>query len=191
MHSVQYRHATAEDVEAILALFAPHSENGSLLKRDRDDVFQHLQEFIIAEEQETLIACAALHIYGSNLAEIRSLVVHPQAQGRGIAKKLIEVCEQQAKQLAIAKIFALTYVAPLFESLDYQQIAKETLPQKIWTVCIHCQRFSHCNEIAVCKHLSQEAIKPMQMEPLLLYQYDDEQQMPHLLHDASDTTTNQ
>ncbi|MDX8383339.1 MAG: GNAT family N-acetyltransferase, partial [Ghiorsea sp.] len=32
-------------------------------------------------------------------------------------------------------------------------VAKESLPQKVWTVCVHCPKFSHCDEIAVRKYL--------------------------------------
>jgi amino-acid N-acetyltransferase len=94
-----------------------------------------------------------LHVYQANLAEIRSLVVSDSHQGMGIGRLLVEGCEKVATELGLEKLFALTYVENFFGQLGYAAVQKETLPHKIWTVCIHCEKFSNCDEVAVEKVL--------------------------------------
>ncbi|MBN4082539.1 N-acetyltransferase [Mariprofundus ferrooxydans] len=166
-HRTLVRAAETGDVDAIYALLAPYAKEQVILQRDKDDLYQHLQEFVIAEYDGVLVGTAALHIYGSNIAEIRSLVVNPDYQGKRIGHLLVEGCEKMAAQLHVAKVFALTYVDYFFISMGYAVVAKESLPHKIWTVCVHCKKFGDCDEIAVQKRLSDARIEPMKVFPIL------------------------
>lgn len=143
--------AQVQDVEHIYTLLLPYMLDKTLITRTQDDIFEHLQEFIVAKQNDQLIGVLALHIYGSNLAEVRSLVVSPNAQHLGAGHLLVQACEMVAKQLGVTRIFALTYVDKFFIKQGYEVVNKESLPQKVWTVCIHCPKFSHCDEIAVSK----------------------------------------
>jgi len=153
LKNITVRPAQVDDVEAIYQLMLPFMLDKILISRNQDDIFEHLQEFMIALEAKEILGVSALHIYGSNLAEIRSLVVSPKAQRKSIGHKLVSACENMAKQLGVSCIFALTYVDKFFLAQGYQIVAKESLPQKVWTVCVHCPKFSHCDEIAVRKDL--------------------------------------
>jgi len=161
------RAAETGDVDNMYALLAPYAKEQVILQRNKDDLYQHLQEFVIAEYDGVLVGTAALHIYGSNIAEIRSLVVNPAYQGKRIGHLLVEGCEKMAMQLHVAKVFALTYVDHFFISMGYNVVPKESLPHKIWTVCVHCKKFGDCDEIAVEKRLSDARIEPMQVIPIL------------------------
>ncbi|MDQ6962489.1 MAG: N-acetyltransferase [Mariprofundaceae bacterium] len=162
-HLICIRKANTQDIPAMLALLNRFAPDELLLPRSEDDLLQHLQEFIVATHENDLLGISALHIYTSNLAEIRSLAVNPDYQKLGIGKLLIEACEKLAVELGIASLFALTYVSIFFEKVGYHVVKKESLPHKIWTVCIHCKKFAHCDEIAVQKRLSDAPIKPIQL----------------------------
>ena len=151
--SIQVRPAQVQDVPHIYQLLLPFMLDKTLINRDEDDIFEHLQEFVVALRDDELVGVSALHIYGSNLAEIRSLVVSPKTQRLSIGHKLVKACETMGQQLGVTRIFALTYIDKFFLSQGYTVAAKESLPQKVWTVCIHCPKFSHCDEIAVVKDL--------------------------------------
>jgi len=166
-HRIQVRVADVADVDAIAELLIPFAEQEIILPRSRDDIFQHLQEFVVACFDEDLAGVAAMHIYGSNLAEVRSLVVRKDMQRHGIGRLLVEACEQWGAGLGVACIFALTYVPEFFSRFGYEQVPKESLPHKIWTVCVHCSRFADCNEVAVQKRLSDVPIQPMRVVPIL------------------------
>ncbi|MDX8388001.1 MAG: N-acetyltransferase [Ghiorsea sp.] len=151
--TIHVRAAQVKDVIQMYELMLPFMENKTLINRDQDNIFQHIQEFVVAIQGEEIIGVSALHIYGSNLAEVRSLVVAPKAQGLGAGNLLVEACEDFARGIGVASIFALTYVDAFFIKQGYEVVTKESLPQKVWTVCIHCPKFSHCDEIAVKKTL--------------------------------------
>lgn len=166
-HHILVRAAETGDVDGMYALLAPYAKEQVILQRSKDDLYQHLQEFMVAEYDGVLVGTAALHIYGSNIAEIRSLVVAPDCQGKRIGHLLVEGCEKMAAQLHVAKVFALTYVEHFFVKMGYAVVPKESLPHKIWTVCVHCKKFGDCDEIAVQKRLSDARIKPMRVPPIL------------------------
>lgn len=150
---ITVRQAQVQDVPLIYQLMLPLMLDKTLIMRDEDDIFEHLQEFVVAMKDGELVGVSALHIYGSNLAEIRSLVVSPKAQRLSIGHKLVKACEDMGKKLGVTRMFALTYIDKFFLAQGYEIVAKESLPQKVWTVCVHCPKFSHCDEIAVVKNL--------------------------------------
>lgn len=166
-HRIQVRAAEIDDVDAMHAMLLPYAQKRIVLPRTHDDLYQHLQEFVVAEYDGKVVGLAALHVYQSNLAEVRSLVVCDSHQGMGIGRLLVEGCERVAAGLGLQRLFALTYVTDFFIRLGYRVVPKESLPEKIWTVCIHCAKFTGCDEVAVQKHLSPEQIKPLQHEPIL------------------------
>jgi len=166
-HNIQVRMAAVEDVGAIHDLLLPFAEADIILPRTRDNIFQHLQEFVVALYDNDLVGVVAVHIYGSNLAEIRSLVVRDDMHGIGIGKLLIEGSEKWAAQLGVACIFALTYVPDFFDKMGYRRVPRESLPHKVWTVCVHCAKFTDCDEVAVEKRLSDAPIKPMSILPII------------------------
>lgn len=161
------RAAEAQDVEYILTLLQPHVDQHIILPRTADDIFQSLQEFMVAECDGELAGAVAMHVYGSNLGEIRSLVVGEALQGLGIGRLLVEASEKVAIGLGLARLFALTYVPDFFTGMGYEVVAKESLPQKVWTVCVHCARFVQCEEVAVQKKLSDAPISPMRLKPII------------------------
>ncbi|MDX8395375.1 MAG: N-acetyltransferase [Mariprofundaceae bacterium] len=171
-HHIEVRLAESKDVPAMFHLIQPYVEKHIILGRSEDDICQHLQEFIVAEYDDAIVGVAAIHVYGANLAEIRSLAVASQHQGLGIGKLLVEGCEKVSTRLGMAKLFALTYVTSFFEKLDYKVVQKESLPQKVWTVCVHCSKFNDCDEVAVQKVLSTAPIEPMRMLPILQVDQD-------------------
>ncbi|TLS69251.1 N-acetyltransferase [Mariprofundus erugo] len=166
-HRISVRNAAVDDVEAIYTLLEPFAEKNIILARDRDNLYQHLQEFLVAEYDGVLCGVVAVHIYGENLAEIRSLVVSPEFQKHGVGRLLVEGCEKWLAVLGVARVFALTYVTGFFERMGFAVVSRESLPQKVWTVCVHCARFADCDEIAVEKRLSDAPIQPMRILPIL------------------------
>ncbi len=166
-HRISIRNAIASDVPHIYTLLIPFADKDIILQRDEDNIFQHLQEFLVAEYDGKIAGVICVHIYGKNLAELRSLVVDPAYQKHGIGRLLVEGCEQWVAELGVAKVFALTYVTGFFIKLGYRIVSKESLPQKVWTVCVHCARFADCDEVAVEKVLADVPIQPMTILPII------------------------
>jgi len=51
--------------------------------------------------------------------------------------------------MGFRKVFALTYRVAFFERMGFHPVDKRTLPQKIWSDCVHCAKFTDCDETAV------------------------------------------
>ena len=102
-----------------------------------------------------MVGTVALSLYWENLAEVRSLAVHPDFGGRGIGRTLVEACINEARSLGLKQLFALTYQPHFFGRLGFEQVEKSDLPQKIWRDCMKCAKFPDCDELAFLFELSQ------------------------------------
>lgn len=143
------RKATTADVPAIQTLVNTYAERGLMLPRSLSQLYETVRDFFVVEDAGVIVACAALHVSWKDLAEIRSLAVAQDHQGRGFARDLIRDCLAEAVTLGVERVFALTYVPELFEKLGFQRVEKALLPRKVWTECIYCPHFSDCGEEAV------------------------------------------
>ena len=111
------------------------------------------REIALIREAGRVVACAALHISWAGLAEIRSLAVAQEAQGRGIGTELVRACIEEARQLGVERVFVLTYIPDFFRRFGFRPCPKEDLPHKIWADCINCPKFPDCDEIAMIADL--------------------------------------
>ena len=96
-----------------------------------------------------MVGTAALNICWEDLAELRSLAVHPDFNGRGAGRELVSACLAEARLLGLRRVFALTYKQAFFEKLGFTVIEKSQLPHKIWGDCMKCAKFPDCDEIAL------------------------------------------
>jgi amino-acid N-acetyltransferase len=145
------RKATFKDVKKIHKLINSFARKEKVLPRSLNYIYENLRDFWIAEEKEIFMGCIALHIVWENLAEIKSLCIKKEAQGKGIGKKLIKKVLMEAKKLEIKKIFILTYFPNYFKKFGFSLIEKSKLPNKIWSECINCPKFPDCEEEAMIK----------------------------------------
>lgn len=152
--NILIRKAEMKDVPIVHELVNDYASRGEMLARSRSEIYEGLRDFFIAEEEGQILGCAALHINWEDLAEVRSLAVSETAQKRGIGKKLVEACIQEARDLGVAKVYALTYRPGFFEQLGFDQVPKETLPHKIWGDCLKCPQFPNCDEDAVMMEIA-------------------------------------
>ncbi len=136
------------DVKEIHALLQNFARKGLLLGRSISSLYDHLRDFVVYEEEGVRGVCS-LHICWENLAEIRSLAVAEEYQGRGIGEALVLACLREARLLEIGQVFTLTYQTPFFRKLKFAEIDKRELPHKVWSDCMNCPQFPDCNEEAL------------------------------------------
>lgn len=147
---MQIRKATSSDVESMQRLIQQFADIGLMLPRTIKSLCEHLQCFTVAvDETEEVIGVAGLHVLWTDLAEIRSLAVDPNAHGKGIGRKIVAALLAEAEQLGISQVLSLTYQTGFFEKLDFHVVRKESLPHKVWKDCIYCNKFYHCDEVAM------------------------------------------
>jgi len=151
------RQAKISDAEAIYALINFYAERDRMLFRPLADIYENLQAFTVAELDGNVVGCCALQIIWSDLAEIKSLAVDEANKDKGVGKMLVAVATEQARQLDLPRVFALTLNPAFFEKLGFGVVEKDTLPMKVWSDCAKCPKQQNCDEIAVIKTVLQDA----------------------------------
>ncbi len=151
------RSAKISDAEAIYALINFYAERDRMLFRPLADIYENLQAFTVAELDGKVVGCCALQIIWSDLAEIKSLAVDEASTDKGLGKMLVAAAIEQAGQMGLPKIFALTLRPEFFEKLGFGVVEKDTLPMKVWSDCAKCPKQQNCDEIAVVKTISGES----------------------------------
>ncbi len=146
---MRIQHAVLSDVDAILELINHFAAKGEMLRCPKSQVYAFIRNYVVAEDHGKIVGCSTLEITWDALVEIRSLAIKEGYQGRGIGSKLVDLLMQDAKSLGAKKVFALTYKPKFFERFGFKVIDKQSLPHKVWTICIDCDRFPECDEVAV------------------------------------------
>ena len=99
------------------------SEKKFLLHRSKKDIAKHLDNFIVAYDGSAIIGCGSFENYSPEIAEIRSLVVHPKYRDKQIGKKLIRSLVKRKKKGQ--KVFLVTSKVTYFEKLGFHNCLNE------------------------------------------------------------------
>jgi amino-acid N-acetyltransferase len=143
------RKARVGDVRTIQGLIEASASKGEMLPRSLSEIYDHLRDFYIYEQDRSLVGTCALHICWEDLAEVRSLAVLEKQRRKGIGSKLVRACLKEGKRLDIRRVFVLTYRPSFFQKFGFEVVDKATLPHKIWSDCLKCVKFPDCDEIAM------------------------------------------
>jgi amino-acid N-acetyltransferase len=82
------RKASIKDVRAIFDLVEHFAVKGTILARPISSIYSNIRDFLVYEEDGSIVAACALHVCWEDLGEIRSLVVKEEAKGRGIQARI-------------------------------------------------------------------------------------------------------
>jgi amino-acid N-acetyltransferase len=116
---VYVRPATRDDVPALAELIDKFVKANRLLPRTQDELHDLIAFGFVACVDEELVGFAALEIYSSKLAEIRSLAVMPEMQGRGLGRALVESCVELARSRNVLEVMAITSSDGFFQSCGF------------------------------------------------------------------------
>lgn len=148
---IHTRNAVLPDVERIFAIVERYANAGTLLPRPVAELNENIRDFMVAEENGCVIGCGALHLYGTHLAEIRSIAVAPQAKGRGAGRALVDALMDEAKRQSVTCVCLFTRMPGFFAHLGFEVARRQELPDKIYKDCVCCPKLSNCDEIAMIK----------------------------------------
>lgn len=155
------RSARAPDIAAMQDLIDRYAREDRMLSRSREFLVEHVRDFIVAEDDDRFLGCCALAILTRDLAEIRSLAVHPDAAGRGVGKALVDECVAEARRLGLRRVFALTLVPGFFEKCGFTLTSLAHLPEKSAAECPICPKRAACDEQAMLLHLDGTTPEPL------------------------------
>ena len=148
--------AVVADIQAIHKMLSYYGTQGLLLSRPLSELYDHLRDFFVLKTgggDPTVLGVCALGICWEDLAEIRSLAVLEDLQGKGYGSLLVKRCLDEAKTLGIKRVFTLTYVEEFFSKMGFRQVEKTVLPHKVWADCLKCAKFPDCDETAMVLEL--------------------------------------
>ena len=165
------RKAWISDVRDILELVNGFAGKNLMLARGPQYLFENIRDFVVAVAEEPtvketnpsdhqpehqsdyqpgrIIACASLHVLWEDVAEIRSIAIHPVYQNKGLGKKLIDFLKADARRLGVKTLFTFTLADDFFKSLGFVQKKREELPSKVWGECSRCPKFFKCDEVGM------------------------------------------
>lgn len=126
-----------------------YAAEGLLIPLSLHEVYERIREFFVYKIEGQIVGVSSLHVVWEDLAELRSMAVHPNYQHQGIGKALALRCIDEGRELCIKKVFLLTYKKDFFQKVGFQLVDKSELPQKVWSDCIKCVKFPDCDEIAM------------------------------------------
>ncbi len=149
---IAIRRARLPDVGAIVGLTKEFGQEGIMIPLSIGDTIERLRAFLVAVLPDgSLAGCVAVDATWDALVEIRSLAVRRDMQGRGIGRLLMDAALADAVDFGAKEAFTLTYVPEFFARFGFSLTTRDSLPHKVWLVCVKCPRFPDCGEVAMKK----------------------------------------
>ena len=146
---LETRNAVLPDVDRIHAIIQPYADRGALLARSISELCENVRDFVVAEDSGQIVGCGALHLYGSHLAEIRSIAVARESQERGVGRRLVEALLSEARRHRVPCVCLFTRTPGFFSRLGFEVARREELPDKIYKDCVCCPKLFDCDEVAM------------------------------------------
>jgi amino-acid N-acetyltransferase len=119
------------DVPEVLQLMKQYIARGTLIERTTADLEEHLADYAVYEVDGTVHACAALHRFSNQHAEIAGMAVDELYASLGIGRKIVSYLLDRAVKMKIRQIFVLTTQAmDWFSQLGFKKGGITDLPKQ-------------------------------------------------------------
>jgi amino-acid N-acetyltransferase len=150
---MEIRKARLQDASNIYELVNSLSSDGTLLRRAFAEICENVRDFTIAESTQGIFqGCGALHLYGPHLAEVRSIVVRPEAKSKGTGGMLLQSLLDEAEDNGVGCVCLFTRIPDFFFKHGFRVVEDRTaLPDKIYKDCQNCPRLYRCDEVAMAR----------------------------------------
>jgi amino-acid N-acetyltransferase len=149
--------AHLQDARNIFDLVNSLSGDGTLLRRSYAEICENIRDFTVAERvtsddiEPEFLGCGALHLYGPHLAEVRSIVVRPEAKGMGAGGALLHALVDEAAEHQVTSVCLFTRIPDFFEHYGFRVAERDAMPDKIYKDCQTCPRLYACDEVAMVR----------------------------------------
>ena len=132
---VTIRRAVPADAMAIRDLVQLYAENRILLAKELVGYFEAIPEFLVAVDDASgrVIGCGALHVMWSDLAEVRTLAVHPDLRRRGVGHLLLAALLERAREYGLRRVFCLTFEVDFFSRHGFEPIQGTPIDPEVFS----------------------------------------------------------
>ena len=109
----------------------PFVDDGRLLPRSFETINNSINDFIVIENENEVIACAGLKVYQQEkVGEIYALVVKKAFHNTDTSSKLMHLLIDKASGMGLSSIFALSkYGGRFFFRFDFNEAKLSSLPE--------------------------------------------------------------
>lgn len=125
-----------EDISGVLSVMRPFIKKEILLPRTEKQLEAEYNNYVVYELDGAVRACAALHIYDRDQAEIAAVAVDESCSHIGVGPKIIQYLIEKAKSINLKSVFIMTtQTADWFEKQGFVPDDISTLPEerrKLW-----------------------------------------------------------
>ena len=115
----------------IIELMEPFVTEGRLLPRSFETINDNIDDFVVIENENKVIACAGLKVYQhEKVGEIYALVVNKTFHNTDASSKLMNLLIEKAMSMELTSIFALSkYGGRFFFRFDFNEAKLSSLPE--------------------------------------------------------------
>ena len=151
---MEIRRARTGDVKAIRDLVDAYTADRRLLSKATVTLYESVQEFWVAAEDDQVLGCGALHVMWEDLAEIRTVAVDSRHRGQKIGHRIVERLIDVARELGVARVFCLTFETRFFGSFGFTPIDGAPVPHAVY------EQLLRSYDEGVAEFLDLERVKP-------------------------------
>ena len=150
----EVRRARTADVPGIRALVDAYTTDRRLLTKATVTLYEDVQEFWVAVDEDEVVGCGALHVLWEDLAEVRTLAVAPRLHGHGLGAALLDRLLEQARELGVRRVFCLTFETGFFGRHGFVPLADALVDPAVRAELLHS------SDEGVAEFLDLERVKP-------------------------------
>lgn len=150
---VAIRRARTSDVPEIKRLVDTYAGK-ILLEKDLVTLYESVQEFWIAEADDRVLGCGALHVLWADLGEVRTVAVDPSVKGRGIGHAIVDRLLEVARELLLRRLFVLTFETEFFGRHGFTEIEGTPVNAEVY------EEMRRSYDVGVAEFLDLSYVKP-------------------------------
>ena len=152
--SINVRPARTPDIKEIRKFIDEYAAGRRLLTKETVTLFESVQEFTVAEINNEVVGCGALHVLWEDLAEVRTLAVSEAVRGKGVGHAILSEIIERARQVGVKRIFCLTFETEFFGRHGFVEIQGTPVAPEVYTELLRSY------DSGVAEFLDLESVKP-------------------------------
>ena len=152
--SVLVRGAKTSDIKKIRLIVDMYASERKLLSKETVTLYENVQEFTVAEVNGEVIGCGALHVLWEDLAEVRTVAVIKEWQGKKVGHEILENILSKAKELGVKKVFCLTFETKFFGAHGFTEIQGAPVEPDVYAQLLRSY------DEGIAEFLDLESVKP-------------------------------
>lgn len=152
--SVTIRPAKTSDIKAIRTIIDTYSLQRRLLSKETVMLYEDVQEFFVAEKDNKVIGCGALHVLWEDLGEVRTVAVVEEFRGQSIGHQIMSAIIDRAQSLGLKRLFCLTFETGFFGKHGFTEIQGAPVEPEVY------QQLLRSYDEGIAEFLDLESVKP-------------------------------